>query len=93
VLETDFYKGSPAEHLRTTQTPFRRRLVALDEGADQTLLFELARDGGTDYFAAPVELGAPCRDRDGFQHKSHVWFDDDEEAPVASWSVEFPLPC
>ena len=56
VLEADSYKGSPAEHLRTTQTPFRRRLVALDEGVDHTLLLELARDGGTDYFAVPGEF-------------------------------------
>jgi adenylate cyclase len=49
---TDDYLQSPMRGVIETGTPLRRRLNASDR--DYPLLGELARDGGTDYLAVPL---------------------------------------
>jgi adenylate cyclase len=52
---TEQFRGSPAEIVRDTKLPFRRRLnEELDPQNDHRLLYELKALGVTDYLAAPL---------------------------------------
>ena len=55
---SDAYIGSPVQFVYEKKRPFRRRLEALDEQRDPTLLHELRAEGMTDYFALPLGFGS-----------------------------------
>lgn len=57
MLATASYKGSPFERVIVTRQPLHKSLEDLVPGEDHPVLFELAEDGGTDYFALPISYG------------------------------------
>lgn len=60
-VHSDEYVGSPAQHVRETGTPFRRRLEGPLTMDDHRLLHELKEAGATDYYATPLSR----REREG----------------------------
>jgi adenylate cyclase len=58
VEHSDAYMGSPVQYVRERKLPFRRRLEALEEGRDHSILHELRADGMTDYTALPLLFGS-----------------------------------
>ncbi len=58
VESSDAFVGSPVQYVYEQRRPFRRRLEALDEERDHTLLHELRAEGLTDYLALPLEFGS-----------------------------------
>ncbi len=56
IFESAAYIGSPAEQLRETGKPLRYRLMdGLDPDRDHSVLFEIREQGGTDYYAIPMQ--------------------------------------
>ena len=55
---SDAFIGSPVQFVYRHKRPFRRRLEALVEERDHTLLHELRAEGMTDYVALPLEFGS-----------------------------------
>ena len=53
---SDAYVGSPVQFVYEQKRPYRRRLDALDEQSDPTLLFELRAEGMTDYLVHPMRF-------------------------------------
>ena len=54
VEQTEAYLGSPIAHVYEHGNPFHRCLDELAAGRDHSVLFEIARAGGTDYLALPL---------------------------------------
>lgn len=50
------YVGSPIEMISRSQAPYRKRLKDALTAADHTVLHELKRRGGTDYFGLPARF-------------------------------------
>lgn len=57
VLATQSWQGSPFEHVVTTRTPLRKRLLQTDLTAAHPVYRELADAGATDFLALPLEYG------------------------------------
>ena len=57
VLKTSAWLGSPFEHVVTTRTSLRKRLIGLDFSQEHTVYGELAAAGATDFLAIPLEYG------------------------------------
>lgn len=57
VLDTSAWKGSPFEHLITTRTSLRKRIMDLDLGQEHTIYSELAQGGATDFYGMALEYG------------------------------------
>ncbi len=58
VEHSDAYVGSPVQFVRENKRPFRRRLDALEEERDHSILHELRAEGLADYVALPLEFGS-----------------------------------
>ncbi|GAB5436366.1 hypothetical protein [Falsiruegeria mediterranea] len=57
IQDTSAWKGSPFEHVITTRTSLRKRIMALDLSREHDAYAELAADGATDFFAMALEYG------------------------------------
>lgn len=57
VLATAAWKGSPFEHVVTTRTPLRKRLLQPGLTQEHPVYGELAAAGATDFLALPLEYG------------------------------------
>ena len=55
---TSDYQGSPVAYVFETGQPYRRRLEQLDTATEHEILQEIARMGGTDYLALPMNINA-----------------------------------
>jgi len=55
TLDTAAFKGSSFEYVRDTGMSLRKRLVGLDVTREHASYVEFAADGGTDFFAMPME--------------------------------------
>jgi adenylate cyclase len=55
---SDAFVGSPIQQVIDHGTPLRRRLRDLDAEMDHAVLHEIRAEGGTDYLALPVTVGA-----------------------------------
>jgi len=57
VMTTQAWKGSPFEHVVTTRSPVRKKLIGANLESEHALYSELAATGATDFLAMPLEYG------------------------------------
>lgn len=56
-METDIWIGSPFEYVTDHRKPLRRRIENLHAQNDHRVFHELLAEGGTDFYAMPLEYG------------------------------------
>jgi len=57
VRTSSAWRGSPFEHVVTTRTVLRKRLMDMDLSEEHEVYRELRQDGVTDFLAMPLEYG------------------------------------
>ncbi|MEM9278255.1 MAG: adenylate/guanylate cyclase domain-containing protein [Pseudomonadota bacterium] len=57
TLSTDTWIGSPFQYVTVNRRSMRQRLTGLTTGIEHHIYYELAEQGGTDFFAMPLEYG------------------------------------
>ncbi|MEM9333125.1 MAG: adenylate/guanylate cyclase domain-containing protein [Pseudomonadota bacterium] len=57
TLSTDVWIGSPFQYVSENRRSLRQRLSGLTTGIEHHVFYELAEQGGTDFYAMPLEYG------------------------------------
>ncbi|SLN35076.1 Adenylate cyclase 1 [Falsiruegeria litorea R37] len=92
ILDTSAWKGSPFEHVITTRTSLRKRIMDLNLAHEHDVYAELAAGGATDFFAMALEYGdgsvqgtsLTTHHPDGFSDADIQAFEDTRQALAAA---------
>ena len=82
ILDTQAWRGSPFEHVVTTRTSLRKRLMDMDLSDAHSVYVELAENGVTDFLAMPLEYGDGAVQGSSFSTTGHGGFTDAQVAMI-----------